>query len=183
MVCHFDLSMIMWFCLVGNMCQLCLFTAYMCSHAHVQADLLLTYMLVPLFWSSSLCYYSYVPNPVLVIIDVQPKELGIPTKAYYDVEEVKEVRTASCAAVLIKRICSIDIYIVCWTVDNWWKSKLCFFLSRHVHSNSLMLNLFDFHNRMLLRKAKRFSFMCPQKLLLTRLRKLVNNMIKVCISC
>lgn len=36
---------------------------------------------------------SYVPNPVLVIIDVQPKELGIPTKAYYDVEEVKEVST------------------------------------------------------------------------------------------
>ena len=35
--------------------------------------------------------YSYVPNPVLVIIDVQPKELGIPTKAYYAVEEVKEV--------------------------------------------------------------------------------------------
>ncbi|KAD3641568.1 hypothetical protein E3N88_30792 [Mikania micrantha] len=30
----------------------------------------------------------YVPNPVLVIIDVQPKELGIPTKAYYAIEEV-----------------------------------------------------------------------------------------------
>jgi len=27
----------------------------------------------------------------LVIIDVEPKELGIPTKAYYAVEEVKEV--------------------------------------------------------------------------------------------
>jgi 26S proteasome regulatory subunit N8 len=27
----------------------------------------------------------------LVIIDVQPEELGIPTKAYYAVEEVKEV--------------------------------------------------------------------------------------------
>lgn len=43
----------------------------------------------------SSCYIwccSYVPNPVLVIIDVQPKELGIPTKAYYDVEEVKEVK-------------------------------------------------------------------------------------------
>lgn len=38
-------------------------------------------------------YCSYVPTPVLVIIDVQPKELGIPTKAYYAVEEVKEVRT------------------------------------------------------------------------------------------
>lgn len=36
--------------------------------------------------------FSYVPNPVLVIIDVQPKELGIPTKAYCTVEEVKEVR-------------------------------------------------------------------------------------------
>ncbi|PPD82675.1 hypothetical protein GOBAR_DD20392 [Gossypium barbadense] len=36
-------------------------------------------------------FHNYVPNPVLVIIDVQPKELGIPTKAYYDVEEVKEV--------------------------------------------------------------------------------------------
>ncbi|PWA66423.1 26S proteasome non-ATPase regulatory subunit 7 [Artemisia annua] len=33
---------------------------------------------------------SYVPNPVLVIIDVQPKELGIPTKSYYAIEEVKE---------------------------------------------------------------------------------------------
>ncbi|KAF7018829.1 hypothetical protein CFC21_032073 [Triticum aestivum] len=32
-------------------------------------------------------FTNYVPNPVLVIIDVQPKELGIPTKAYYAVEE------------------------------------------------------------------------------------------------
>ncbi|KAJ1696387.1 hypothetical protein LUZ63_004899 [Rhynchospora breviuscula] len=35
-------------------------------------------------------FTQYVPNPVLVIIDVQPKELGIPTKAYYAIEEVKE---------------------------------------------------------------------------------------------
>jgi 26S proteasome regulatory subunit N8 len=35
-------------------------------------------------------FRDYAPNPVLVIIDVQPKELGIPTKAYYAVEEVKE---------------------------------------------------------------------------------------------
>lgn len=32
---------------------------------------------------------------MLVIIDVQPKELGIPTKAYYAVEEVKEVKSLS----------------------------------------------------------------------------------------
>lgn len=44
-------------------------------------------------FNSNYCFSicSYVPNPVLVIIDVQPKELGIPTKAYYAVEEVKEV--------------------------------------------------------------------------------------------
>ncbi|KAL2549212.1 26S proteasome non-ATPase regulatory subunit 7-like protein A [Forsythia ovata] len=35
-------------------------------------------------------FNDYVPTPVLVIIDVEPKELGIPTKAYYAVEEVKE---------------------------------------------------------------------------------------------
>ena len=34
---------------------------------------------------------SYCPIPVLVIIDAEPKQLGIPTKAYYAVEEVKEV--------------------------------------------------------------------------------------------
>lgn len=35
-------------------------------------------------------FFDYASNPVLVIIDVQPKELGIPTKAYCTVEEVKE---------------------------------------------------------------------------------------------
>lgn len=51
------------------------------------------HVLACIFCSSVLCYVSvsYVPNPVLVIIDVQPKELGIPTKAYCTVEEVKEV--------------------------------------------------------------------------------------------
>ncbi|GBG63030.1 hypothetical protein CBR_g34730 [Chara braunii] len=35
-------------------------------------------------------FLDYAANPVLVIIDVQPKELGIPTKAYCAVQEVKE---------------------------------------------------------------------------------------------
>ncbi|RZC84350.1 hypothetical protein C5167_047136, partial [Papaver somniferum] len=43
----------------------------------------------------------YVPNPVLVIIDVQPKELGIPTKAYYDIEEVKENATQKSQKVFV----------------------------------------------------------------------------------
>ncbi|KAL6526833.1 26S proteasome non-ATPase regulatory subunit 7 A [Orobanche gracilis] len=43
----------------------------------------------------------YVPTPVLVIIDVQPKELGIPTKAYYAVEEVKENATQKSQKVFV----------------------------------------------------------------------------------
>ena len=34
----------------------------------------------------------YTPNPLLVIIDVQPKEVGVPTDAYFAVEEIKDVR-------------------------------------------------------------------------------------------
>jgi len=32
----------------------------------------------------------YTPNPVMVIIDVKPKQLGIPTEAYHAVEEIRE---------------------------------------------------------------------------------------------
>jgi len=32
----------------------------------------------------------YTPNPVLVIVDVKPKALGIPTEAYHAVEEIRE---------------------------------------------------------------------------------------------
>jgi 26S proteasome regulatory subunit N8 len=37
-------------------------------------------------------FKRYTPNPLLCIIDVQPKEVGVPTDAYFAVEEVKEVR-------------------------------------------------------------------------------------------
>ncbi|XP_016166650.1 26S proteasome non-ATPase regulatory subunit 7 homolog A [Arachis ipaensis] len=46
-------------------------------------------------------FNDYVPNPVLVIIDVEPKELGIPTKAYYAVEEVKENATQKSQKVFV----------------------------------------------------------------------------------
>ncbi|KAL0003291.1 hypothetical protein SO802_017072 [Lithocarpus litseifolius] len=46
-------------------------------------------------------FNDYVPNPVLVIIDVQPKELGIPSKAYYAVEEVKENATQKSQKVFV----------------------------------------------------------------------------------
>ncbi|KAJ0387353.1 hypothetical protein COL922a_002398 [Colletotrichum nupharicola] len=35
-------------------------------------------------------FKRYTPNPLLVIIDVQPKEAGVPTDAYFAVEEIKD---------------------------------------------------------------------------------------------
>lgn len=46
-------------------------------------------------------FHDYVQNPVLVIIDVQPKELGLPTKAYCAVEEVKENATQKSQKVFV----------------------------------------------------------------------------------
>jgi proteasome lid subunit RPN8/RPN11 len=40
-------------------------------------------------------FKRYNPNPLLVIIDVQPKEAGVPTDAYFAVEEIKDVRIAN----------------------------------------------------------------------------------------
>ncbi|EFA76184.1 26S proteasome non-ATPase regulatory subunit 7 [Heterostelium album PN500] len=40
-------------------------------------------------------FRRYTPNPVLVIIDVAPKELGIPTKSYVTVEEVNKETSES----------------------------------------------------------------------------------------
>lgn len=45
-------------------------------------------------------FKRYTPNPLLVIIDVQPKESGVPTDAYFAVEEIKDV---SCAVPISKR--------------------------------------------------------------------------------
>jgi proteasome lid subunit RPN8/RPN11 len=36
-------------------------------------------------------FKRYTPTPLLVIIDVQPKESGVPTDAYFAVEEIKDV--------------------------------------------------------------------------------------------
>jgi 26S proteasome regulatory subunit N8 len=43
-------------------------------------------------------FKKYTPNPLLVIVDVQPKEVGVPTDAYFAVDEIKDVsvETYSC---------------------------------------------------------------------------------------
>ena len=45
-------------------------------------------------------FKRYTPNPLLVIIDVQPKEVGVPTDAYFAVEEIKDVSIVSALAAL-----------------------------------------------------------------------------------
>ncbi|KAK1265617.1 putative 26S proteasome non-ATPase regulatory subunit 7 [Acorus gramineus] len=57
-------------------------------------------------------FHNYVPNPVLVIIDVQPKELGIPTKAYCSVEEVKENATQKSQKVFVHVLSEIAAHEV-----------------------------------------------------------------------
>jgi len=36
-------------------------------------------------------FKRYTPNPLLVIVDVFPKDVGVPTDAYFAVEEIKDV--------------------------------------------------------------------------------------------
>jgi 26S proteasome regulatory subunit N8 len=40
-------------------------------------------------------FKRYTPNPVLVIVDVKPKDISIPTDAYFAIEEIKDDGTAS----------------------------------------------------------------------------------------
>jgi 26S proteasome regulatory subunit N8 len=40
-------------------------------------------------------FKRYTPNPLLVIVDVQPAEVGVPTDAYFAVEEIKDDGTTT----------------------------------------------------------------------------------------
>ncbi|KAJ1728690.1 proteasome regulatory particle subunit [Coemansia biformis] len=40
-------------------------------------------------------FKRYTPNPVLVVIDVQPKAIGVPTDAYFTVEDIHDDGTAA----------------------------------------------------------------------------------------
>lgn len=46
-------------------------------------------------------FKKYTPNPLLVIVDVQPKEVGVPTDAYFAVDEIKDV---SCSMTLLSLV-------------------------------------------------------------------------------
>ncbi|ODQ67199.1 putative 26S proteasome regulatory particle subunit Rpn8 [Nadsonia fulvescens var. elongata DSM 6958] len=40
-------------------------------------------------------FKKYTPNPLLLIVDVQPKDIGVPTDAYFAVEEIKDDGTTT----------------------------------------------------------------------------------------
>ena len=46
-------------------------------------------------------FKRYTPNPVLVIVDVEPKDIGIPTDAYFAIEEIKDVSEDSQNVILL----------------------------------------------------------------------------------
>jgi 26S proteasome regulatory subunit N8 len=66
----------------------------MCRKVNVREKLVGWYTTGPKIKSGDLkidqLVRRYIPNPVMVIIDVKPKEIGIPTEAYQAVEEILE---------------------------------------------------------------------------------------------
>ncbi|KAJ5319396.1 hypothetical protein MYU51_017481 [Penicillium brevicompactum] len=48
-------------------------------------------------------FKKYTPNPLLVIVDVQPKEVGVPTDAYFAVDEIKDVSVIERPRALARR--------------------------------------------------------------------------------
>jgi 26S proteasome regulatory subunit N8 len=62
-------------------------------------------------------FKRYTPNPLLVIIDVQPKEVGVPTDAYFAVEEIKDVSSTLCA------YCWASTWLISYPQDGTTTSK------------------------------------------------------------
>ncbi|KAJ1338098.1 26S proteasome regulatory subunit N8 [Microdochium nivale] len=72
-------------------------------------------------------FKRYTPDPLLVIIDVQPKESGVPTDAYFAVEEIKDVRTSR----------TISPLPASQVAPLWWRSHANNFLGRHNNRKDL----------------------------------------------
>lgn len=58
-------------------------------------------------------FKKYTPNPLLVIVDVQPKEVGVPTDAYFAVDEIKDVSSFSVdgAGIVFREFCQLTTFV------------------------------------------------------------------------
>ncbi|GJY10322.1 retrovirus-related pol polyprotein from transposon TNT 1-94 [Tanacetum coccineum] len=81
------------------------FQALTCNLVAAKEHVVGWYNTGPKLWKNDLdihgLFNDYAPNPVLVIIDVQPTELGLPKKAYYAIEEVNENATQKSKKVFV----------------------------------------------------------------------------------
>ena len=72
-------------------------------------------------------FKRYTPNPLLVIIDVQPKEVGVPTDAYFAVEEIKDVSTLRSFF-----SCSEDVLLTVWIIGRYHNlQNICSYTFSH----------------------------------------------------
>jgi proteasome lid subunit RPN8/RPN11 len=55
-------------------------------------------------------FKQYNPSPVLVVIDVKPNDLGLPTDAYYAVDEVHDVSIYSYARMELPQLVLLIIF-------------------------------------------------------------------------
>jgi len=72
-------------------------------------------------------FKKYTPNPLLVIVDVQPKEVGVPTDAYFAVDEIKDVSNwkQSCLLVLVYDLVMELTYAGCTRMEQRRRRHLC----------------------------------------------------------
>lgn len=62
-------------------------------------------------------FKKYTPNPLLVIVDVQPKEVGVPTDAYFAVDEIKDV---SCSMMLLSLVSSKNAFLTAGLLGRYY---------------------------------------------------------------
>lgn len=55
-------------------------------------------------------FKGFIARPVMVIVDVRPQTVGIPTDAYFAVEEIKDVRLRSSLRLSLSGDCISYIY-------------------------------------------------------------------------
>jgi len=53
-------------------------------------------------------FKRYIARPVMVIVDVRPQTVGIPTDAYFAVEEIKDVRVCTENCLFISLVSNFD---------------------------------------------------------------------------
>lgn len=67
---------------------------------------------------------SVLPFQVLVIIDVKPKDLGLPTEAYISVEEIHDVSESTTVFL------TIDFHLIRNDINDTLLSEICEYTRR-----------------------------------------------------